>query len=52
MVQKYIYLNLDKTFIAEDCGGAIKGNKIDIYMNDETAVNNWGRKTIDIYIVG
>ena len=41
-----------QTFIAEDCGGAIKGNKIDIYMNDETAVKNWGRKTIDIYIVG
>lgn len=41
-----------KTFIAEDCGSAIKGNKIDIYMNDEGAVKNWGRKTIDIYIVG
>lgn len=41
-----------KTFIAEDCGSAIKGNKIDIYMNDEGSVYNWGRKTIDIYIVG
>ena len=41
-----------QTFIAEDCGGAIKGNKIDIYMNDKTTVKNWGRKTIDIYIVG
>nr|WP_317331290.1 G5 domain-containing protein [uncultured Romboutsia sp.] len=41
-----------ETFIAEDCGSAIKGNKIDIYMNDEGAVKNWGRKTIDIYIVG
>ena len=41
-----------KTFIAEDCGSAIKGNKIDIYMNDEVSVKNWGRKTIDIYIVG
>ena len=40
-----------KTFIAEDCGGAIKGNKIDIYMNDEATVKNWGRKTIDIYIL-
>ena len=42
----------DKIFIAEDCGSAIKGNKIDIYMNDEEAVKNWGRKRIDIYIVG
>lgn len=41
----------DKTFIAEDCGSAIKGNKIDIYMNDESSVYSWGRKTIDIYIV-
>lgn len=41
-----------KTFIAEDCGGAIKGNKIDIYMNDKDSAYNWGRKTIDIYIVG
>ena len=41
----------DKIFIAEDCGGAIKGNKIDIFMNDESSVYNWGRKTIDIYIV-
>ena len=43
---------LDRVFVAEDCGGGIKGNKIDIYMNDEGAVKNWGRKTIDIYIVG
>ncbi|WP_455538634.1 3D domain-containing protein [Terrisporobacter sp.] len=41
----------DKYFIAEDCGGAIKGNKIDIFMNSESQCNNWGRKTIDIYIV-
>lgn len=41
----------NKTFIAEDCGGAIKGNKIDIFMNDESSVYNWGRKTIDVYIV-
>ncbi len=41
----------DKVFIAEDCGGAIKGNKIDIYMENESKVYNWGRKSIDIYVI-
>ncbi|MCR8746544.1 3D domain-containing protein [Romboutsia lituseburensis] len=40
-----------KTFIAEDCGSAIKGNKIDIYMYDKEEVYNWGRKNIEVYIV-
>lgn len=38
------------TFTAEDCGGAIKGNKIDIFMNSESQCRNWGRRSIDIYI--
>ncbi len=41
-----------QTFIAEDCGGAIKGNKIDIFMNSENQAYDWGRRTIDIYIQG
>ncbi|UWD50279.1 G5 domain-containing protein [Clostridioides difficile] len=41
----------DMVFTAEDCGGAIKGNKIDIFMNDSKTVYNWGRKTIDIRIL-
>ena len=40
----------NKTFIAEDCGGAIKGNIIDIYMGSESECYKWGRRTIDIYI--
>lgn len=40
-----------KIFTAEDCGSAIKGNKIDIYMYDKGEVYNWGRKNIDVYIV-
>ena len=38
-------------FIAEDCGGGIKGNKIDIFMNSESQCDNWGKRSIDIYIV-
>ena len=41
----------DKTFIAEDCGGGIKGNKIDIYMNTEQDCLNWGVRNITIYIL-
>ena len=41
----------DKYFIAEDCGGGIRGNKIDIFMNSESQCNNWGKRSIDIYIV-
>ncbi|CEH34811.1 SH3 domain-containing protein [Romboutsia lituseburensis] len=39
-------------FIAEDCGGAIKGNKIDIFMNSESDCNSFGRQNIEIQILG
>ena len=42
----------DKVFIAEDCGGAIKGNKIDIFMNSESECNTFGRQNIEIQILG
>ncbi len=38
-------------FTAEDCGGAIKGNKIDIFMGSRSEAYSWGRRTIDIYIL-
>ena len=41
----------DRVFIAEDCGSAIKGNRIDIYMDDYNRCMDWGFKTIDIYIL-
>jgi uncharacterized protein YabE (DUF348 family)/3D (Asp-Asp-Asp) domain-containing protein len=37
--------------IAEDVGGAIKGNRIDLYMNSVSAAMNWGRRTVTIYIL-
>jgi 3D (Asp-Asp-Asp) domain-containing protein len=41
----------DKVFIAEDCGSAIKGNRIDIYMKDYKTCMEWGYKDITIYIL-
>ena len=42
---------LNKVFIAEDCGGAIKGNRIDIFMNSYKECMEWGIKEIDIIIL-
>lgn len=42
----------DQVFVANNCGGAIKGNKIDIFMNTKKECSNWGRRTIDIEILG
>ncbi|KAA0966358.1 LysM peptidoglycan-binding domain-containing protein [Sporosarcina sp. ANT_H38] len=37
--------------IAGDTGGAIKGKKIDVYMENEQDALNWGRKTVTIKIL-
>ena len=41
----------DEVFVAEDCGSAIKGNKIDIFMDNEKSMNDWGRQNIEIYLL-
>ena len=41
----------NKVFIAEDCGGAIKGHRIDIYMNNEYECRQWGVRNITIIIL-
>ena len=38
-------------FIKEDHGGAIKGNRIDVYMQSSSSVKNFGVKYLDVYIV-
>ena len=38
-------------FTAEDCGGAIKGNRIDIYVNDHDRANVLGVNYADVYLV-
>ena len=42
---------LNKVFIAEDCGSAIKGNRIDIFMNSYNECMEWGYKDITIIIL-
>ena len=42
---------LGGTYVAEDCGGAIKGNRIDIFMNTSSKCNAWGRRHIEIQIL-
>jgi len=37
--------------IAEDTGGAIKGNTIDVYYNTEAEASSWGVKNVNVYFV-
>jgi 3D (Asp-Asp-Asp) domain-containing protein len=34
----------------QDTGGAIQGNRIDIFMNDHQAALDWGRQTIEVFV--
>jgi 3D (Asp-Asp-Asp) domain-containing protein len=40
-----------KTYIAEDVGGAIKGNTIDLFFNSHSEANSWGVKYRNVYIL-
>ncbi|MGL5506937.1 MAG: 3D domain-containing protein [Paraclostridium sp.] len=47
-----IYIpHFDTVFVAEDCGSAIKGNKIDIFMDNAKSMKDWGRRNIEMYII-
>lgn len=37
--------------VAEDTGGAIKNNKIDIFMNSTRECYQWGVRTVNLYVV-
>ncbi len=37
--------------IAEDTGGAIVGNKVDVYVNSYDEAVNWGRRQVNVYIL-
>lgn len=38
-------------YIAHDCGGAIKGNKIDVYFDNHSDAINFGRQSQDVYLL-
>lgn len=40
-----------KTYVVEDRGGAVKGNKIDVYMNSHSAALRWGVRYLPVEIV-
>ena len=37
-------------FIAQDTGGAIKGNKIDVFMSNISDCNRFGRRNLECYV--
>jgi len=37
--------------VAADIGGAVKGNIIDVYLEDVKSVQSWGVKTVKVYIL-
>ena len=39
------------TYIAEDCGGAIKSNRIDIFFDTHQEAREWGRRTVEALVV-
>lgn len=39
------------TYIAEDCGAAIKGNRVDIFFDSHYKALEYGKKTVDVFIV-
>lgn len=38
--------------IASDIGGAIQGNIIDLFVPSIDEANNWGRRSVKVYIIG
>src|SRR5699024_2317005 len=37
--------------VAEDTGGAIKGNRIDLFFNSTSEARNFGRRQVKVYIL-
>lgn len=37
--------------VAADTGGAIKGRRIDVFLESEAEARKWGRRNVDVYIL-
>ncbi|WP_036730217.1 3D domain-containing protein [Peptoniphilus mikwangii] len=37
--------------VAEDTGGAIKGNRIDLFFNSNATANDFGRRNVKVYVI-
>lgn len=46
-----VYIKDMGFFVAEDTGGAIKGNKIDIFVHDHDHALKLGKQTVEIYLL-
>ncbi len=38
-------------YTAEDCGGGVKGNHIDIFFNTHAETRSYGTRSVDVYLV-
>ncbi len=47
----WLYLEGYGEALAADTGGAIKGNKIDLFFDSEEKVNKYGKKAVKVYIL-
>lgn len=45
-----VYINGNK-YIAQDCGGLIKNNDIDIYFDTHAEVNAWDTRYIEVFML-
>ena len=50
-LQEIVGINSSNIRIAQDTGSAIKGNAIDIYVNDVEVARALGRKSFDVYLL-
>ncbi|MGE1197716.1 3D domain-containing protein, partial [Priestia megaterium] len=37
--------------VAADTGGAIKGNRIDVFVSSDSAAQDWGRRSVKITVI-